>query len=144
VAGVLALCPVALIMLMISALSPGLASLVPALVVAAGLWVVFMGVFTPHGIALQHMSLGRAVNTSILIVRANFMPTAGLVALMVAISMGMNLIWDGLAADSWLRLVAMIGNAIIAAGLITASLLFYRNRVSVLFESHHWPLPSEK
>jgi hypothetical protein len=53
------------------------------------------------------------------------------------------LIWGALAADSWLRLVAMVGNAIIGAGLIVASLLFYRNRVSVLFESHHWPLPSE-
>ncbi len=110
---------------------------------ALGLWVVFMCVFTPHGIALHRMSLGRAVNTSILIVRANFSPTAGLIAVMVAISIGMNIIWGELAADSWLRLVAMIGNAIIGTGLIVASLLFYRNRVSVLYESHHWPLPSE-
>jgi hypothetical protein len=100
-------------------------------------------VFTPHGIALHRMPLGRAVNTSILIVRANLTPTAGLVAVMVAISIGMNVIWGALAVDSWLRLVAIVGNAIIGAGLIVASLLFYRNRVSVLFESHHWPLPSE-
>jgi hypothetical protein len=139
----LAIFPVSMIMLTVGALSPALASLIPALVMAVGLWMVFMGVFTPHGIALHRMPLGRAVNTSILIVRANFMPTTGLVVVMVAISAGMNLIWSALAADSWLRLVAMVGNAIIGAGLIVASLLFYRNRVSVLFESHHWPLPSE-
>jgi hypothetical protein len=139
----LAIFPASLIMMTVGAFSPALASLVPALVMAASLWVVFMGVFTPHGIALHRMPLGRAVNTSILIVRANFMPTIGLVAVMIAISMGMNLIWGELAADSWLRLVAMIGNAIIGTGLILASLLFYRNRVSVLFESHRWPLPSE-
>jgi hypothetical protein len=140
---VLAIFPTSMVMLTVGAFSPGLASLVPALMMAAGLWVIFMCLFTPHGIALHHMPLGRAVNTSILIVRANFMPTASLVAVMVAISIGMNLIWGGLAADSWLRLVAMVGNAIIGTSLITASLLFYRNRVSVLFEAHHWPLPSE-
>jgi hypothetical protein len=142
-AALLAIFPMSMIMLAVGAFSPGLASLVPALMMAAGLWVVFMCVFTPHGIALHRLPLGRAVNTSILIVRANFVPTAGLVAVMVAISIGMNVIWGALAADSWLRLVAMIGNAVIGAGLIVASLLFYRNRVSVLFESHHWPLPLE-
>jgi hypothetical protein len=139
----LAIFPMSMVMLTVGAFSPGLASLVPALMMAVGLWVIFVCVFTPHGIALHRMPLGRAVNTSILIVRANLTPTAGLVAVMVAISIGMNVIWGALAVDSWLRLVAIVGNAIIGAGLIVASLLFYRNRVSVLFESHHWPLPSE-
>jgi len=138
-----AILPMSLLVMTLGALSSALASLVPALMMTIGLWVVFMCFFTPHGIALHRMSLGRAVNTSILIVRANFPPTAGLVAVMVAISIGMNIIWGELAVDSWLRLVAMIGNAIIATGLIVASLLFYRNRVSVLYESHHWPLPRE-
>jgi len=139
----LAILPMSMLIMTLGMLSPALASLVPALALAVGVWVVFMCVFTPHGIALHRMPLGRAVNTSILIVRANFSPTAGLIAVMVAISMGMSIIWGALAADSWLRLVAMAGNAIIGTGLIVASLLFYRNRVSVLYESHHWPLPSE-
>lgn len=140
---VLAIFPASMIMFTVGMFSSGLASLVPALLMAAGLWVIFLGVFTPHGIALHHLPLGRAVNVSILIVRANFMPTVGLVAIIVAISIGMNLIWGALAVDSWLRLIAMIGNAIIGTSLIIASLFYYRNRVSVLFESHHWPLPSE-
>jgi hypothetical protein len=139
----LALLPMSLLIMTVGALSPAFASLIPALMMTVGLWAVFMGIFTPHGIALHRLSLGRAVNISVLIVRANFPPTAGLIAVMVALSIGMNLIWGELAADSWLRLVAMVGNAIIGAGLIVASMLFYRNRVSVLFETHHWPLPSE-
>ena len=139
----LAILPMSMLIMTVGALSPGLASLVPALAMTVGLWALFMGIFTPHGIALHRMSVGRAVNTSVLIVRANLPPTAGLVVVIVAISIGMNLIWGELAADSWLRLIAMIGNAIIGTGLIAASLLFYRNRVSVLYESHHWPLPSE-
>ncbi len=139
----LAIFPMSMVMITIAAFSPSLASLVPALMLVAGLWAIFVGVFTPHGIALYHLPLARALTTSVLVVRANFMPVAGLVAVMAAISIGMNIIWSALPADSWLRLIAMIGNAIIGAGLIVASLLFYRNRVSVLYESHHWPLPSQ-
>jgi hypothetical protein len=75
-------------------------------------------------------------------VRANFVPVASLAVIAIAISIGMGLIWEGLAADSWLRLLAIAGNAIVGTGLIVASLLFYQNRVVILFESHHWPLPA--
>ena len=139
----LAIFPLSMIMFTVSMFSPGLASVVPALMMVAALWVIFLGMFTPHGVALYHMPLVRAVSTSVLIVRANFAPVLGLAAVMVAISIGMNVIWSALSADSWLRLIAIVGNAIIGAGLIVASLFFYRNRVSVLYESHHWPLPSE-
>jgi hypothetical protein len=88
------------------------------------------------------MPLGRAISTSIMVVRANFAPVAGLTVIAVAISIGTGLIWEGLTADSWLRLIAIAGNAIIGTGLIVASLLFYQNRVNILFESHHWPLPA--
>lgn len=134
--------PLSMLMLTLGAFSPALASLVPVLAMTGGLWIIFMCMFTPHGIALHRMPLSRAVRTSIAVVRANFMPTMGLVAVMVAISFGMGLIWGELAADSWFRLVAIAGNAIIGTGLIVASLLFYRNRAGVLFESMHWPLPS--
>jgi hypothetical protein len=54
----------------------------------------------------------------------------------------MGLIWEGVIADSWLRLIAMAGNALIGTGLVVASLFFYQNRITILFESHHWPLPA--
>jgi hypothetical protein len=141
---VMALFPLAMIMFTLSAISIGLASFVPLLALALAAWIVLVCVFTPHGLVMYHMPLSRAINTSIMIVRVNFGAVAGLVVLAIALSLGMGLIWEELAADSWLRLIAMAGNAIIGTGLIVASLLFYQNRVLILFESHHWPLPADR
>jgi len=131
-----------MVMFTLGALSAGLASLVPLLAAAVAAWIILVCLFTPHGLVLYHMTLSRAVSTSSMIVRANFVPTLSLAVIAMAISIGMGLIWEGLAADSWLRLIAVAGNAIIGTGLIVASLLFYQNRVAILFESHRWPLPA--
>jgi hypothetical protein len=141
---VLALFPLLMIMFTVSAFSMGLASFVPLLALGLAAWIVLVCVFTPHGLVVYHMPLSRAINTSIMIVRANFSAVTGLVVLALAISLGMGLIWEGLAADTWLRFIAIAGNAVIGTGLIVASLLFYQNRVLILFESHHWPLPAER
>ncbi|HTP08827.1 MAG TPA: hypothetical protein VMP08_11295 [Anaerolineae bacterium] len=139
---VMSIFPLSMVMFTLSAFGGELVSLVPLLVLGVAAWIVLVCIFTPHGLVVHHMPLGRAVNTSIVIVRTNFAPVASLVVIAIAISIGMGLIWDALAADSWLRLIAIAGNAIIGTGLIVASLLFYRNRVAILFESHHWPLPA--
>jgi hypothetical protein len=139
---VMSLFPLSMVMFTLSVFSAGLASLIPLLALGAAAWIIVVCMFTPHGLVVHHMPLGRAINTSILVVRANFAPVSGLVAVAIAITIGIGLIWEGLAADSWLRLVAIVGNAVIATGLIVASLLFYQNRVAILFESHHWPLPA--
>jgi hypothetical protein len=133
--------PLSLIMLMVSMISPGLASLVPALAFTALLWVLLYCVFTVHGLAFYQMPLGWSIRTSALIVRANFMPTLGLVVTAAAIYMGLGLIWDNIASGSWLRVIALIGNAAIGTGLIMASLLYYKNRSTILFERFHWPRP---
>jgi hypothetical protein len=146
VAGVIlmSIFPLSMAMFMLSVFSAGLASLIPLLAMGFAAWLLLMCLFTPHGLVLHHMPLGRAINTSIMVVRANFTPVAGLALIAIAVSIGIGLIWDGLAADSWLRLVAIAGNAIISTGLIVASLLFYNNRVAILFESHHWPSPARR
>jgi hypothetical protein len=138
----LSIFPLSIVMFTLSAFSAGLASLIPLLVMGMAAWIVLVCMFTPHGLVLYQMTLGRAVSTSTMIVRANFTPTVGLVVIAIAISVGTGLIWEELAADSWLRLAAIAGNAIIGTGLVMASLLFYQNRVTILFESHHWPLPA--
>ena len=139
---VISIFPMSMVMFTLSAFSGGLASLVPLLALGVAVWIVLVCIFTPHGLVVHHMPLGRAINTSIMIVRTNFAPVVNLVVVAIAISIGMGLIWEGLAADSWLRLIAIAGNAVIGTGLIIASLLFYQNRVTILFESHHWPLPA--
>ncbi len=139
----LSIFPLTMVMLTLSAFSAGLASLVPLLAAAVAAWIVLVCIFTPHGLALYHMTLSHAVSTSSMIVRANFVSTMGLAVIVIAISIGTGLIWEALAADSWLRLIAIAGNAMIGTGLIVASLLFYQNRVTILFESRRWPLPAE-
>jgi hypothetical protein len=134
--------PLSMLIFALSMFSAGLASLVPLLAMGVAVWILLVCMFTPHGLVLHQMPLGQAIRTSILVVRANFAPVAGLAVIAVAISIGTGLIWEGLTADSWLRLIAIAGNAIISTGLIVATLLFYQNRVSILFESHHWPLPA--
>jgi hypothetical protein len=139
---IMSIFPLSMAMMVVGMFSPGLASFIPLVALGVAAWIVLVCVFTPHGLVVHHMPLSRAINTSSMIVRANFAPVAGLVVIVIAISIGMSLIWDALAADSWLRLVAMAGNALIGTGLIAASLLFYQNRVAILFESHHWPMPA--
>lgn len=138
----LSIVPLSMIMLTVGMFSPGLASLVPALMLTAVLWMLLYCVFTLHGLALYHMPLAWSVRTSILIVRTNFLPTLGLVATTMAIYVGLGLVWDNIAPDSWLRTIAMIGNAAIGTGLIMASLLYYQNRSLILFERFHWPVPA--
>jgi hypothetical protein len=134
--------PLSMVMVTLSFFSVGLASFVPLLAMGVVVWALLMCLFTPHGLALYHMSLSRAISTSILVVRANFAPTAGLLVIGIALTVGLGLLWESLAADSWLRLVAIAGIAIVGTGLIVASLLFYQNRVTILYGSHHWPIPA--
>ena len=124
--------PLALLMALIGAISSGLASFLPALLITAGVWVVFYLAFTVHGLALYRLTLNRALRTSALIARTYFASTFGLAALSLIIYLGLGLIWDLFTPDSWLRLIAMAGHAFIAASLATASLIYYQNRSAIL------------
>lgn len=135
--------PLSMLMLTLAAFSPGLASLVPLLAFGFLGWLILMAVFTPHGLALYRVTLSQALRMSMLVVRYNFAPTLGLLTLAFSISMGMNLIWEGVPFNSILRLIAVIGNAVIGTGLILASLLYYQNRSVLLHERFHWPLPGQ-
>jgi hypothetical protein len=131
-----------LLMALIGAISAGLASFLPALLITAGVWVVFYLAFTVHGLALYRLTLNRALRTSALIARVYFAPTLGLAALSLLIYLGLGLIWDLFVPDSWLRLIAMAGHAFIAASLAMASLIYYQNRSAILFERLQLPIGS--
>jgi hypothetical protein len=132
IAGLVLMIPLSLLMALIGAISSGLASFLPALLITAGVWVVFYLAFTVHGLALYRLTLNRALRTSALIARTYFAPTLGLAALSIVIYLGLGLIWDLFAPDSWLRLIAIAGHAFIAASLATASLIYYQNRSAIL------------
>ncbi len=134
--------PMSFITLIVGAISTALASLIPALLLAFVMWTLFYCVFTVHGMTLYRWPLPRALRLSVLIGRVYFAPTLGLLALSVAIYIGLGLIWNSIAPDSLLRLIGMIGNAFIATGLILASLIYYQNRSTILFDRLHLPQPT--
>ena len=131
--------PASLFMALISTISLGLASLLPALIVTAVLWVIFYLAFTVHGLALYQLPLARALRLSALIARIFFVSTLGLATLSIVIYVGLGLVWELFAPDSWLRLIAMAGNAFIVAGLASASLIYYQNRSVILSERLNMP-----
>lgn len=133
--------PASLLIVMLGSLSLGLASLVPALLIAIMMWGILFAVFTVHGLALYRFSVQRAVVISGGVLRAFFSSTVGFVVLGLAIYIGLGLIWELIAADSWLRLIAMPGNAFVGTGLLVASLHYYQDRTAILFERLHWPQP---
>jgi hypothetical protein len=135
--------PLSMTMMVVGAFSMALASLIPAFFLVAVLWLFFYGAFTLHGLALYALPLGRALRLSILVVRLNFLPTLTLLIIVLAIHLGMGLIWDSIPANSWLRLIGILGHAATSTGVFLASLLFYQNRALILFERFHWPLPDQ-
>ncbi len=139
----MAILPLTMAMTIVSVFSIGLASLIPALALVAVLWLFFYGVFTLPGLALYRLSVGRALRISALLVRLNFMPVLMLLVTVLAIYLGMGLIWDSIPSDSWLRLLAIAGHAVTSTGVVLASILFYQNRSLILFERFHWPLPDQ-
>lgn len=123
-----------LVISLIGLLSLGLAALVPLFVLSFGLWVVFYLVFTLHGLVLYDLPIIRSMQISALLIRSFFAPTLGLLFLSGAIFLGLGLIWDSFAIDSWARLIAMAGNAFIVTGLMMASLVYYQNRSGILLD----------
>jgi hypothetical protein len=119
---------------LIGLLSLELAALIPLVALSMGLWVVFYLVFTVHGMALYELPIVRAARLSMVLIRLFFAPTLGLLFVSGAIYLGLGLIWDSFAIDSWARLIAMAGNAFIVAGLMMASLVFYQNRSAILLD----------
>lgn len=139
---VLLMLPISMLTVFVGALSIGLASFIPALALTALTWLAFYFLFTVHGLVLYQFTWQKAARFSAMIARVFFVPTLGLAVLSLAIYIGLGLIWDSIAPDSWLRLIAIVGNAFIATGLAMASLVYYQNRSSILFERLHFPKPA--
>jgi hypothetical protein len=93
-----------------------------------GMWGLFHLFFAAHGILLYGMSVRQAISSSVTMVR-HYRPTSvGLLLVAVIISLGLNTIWNMPPSESWLRLVAIAGNAFVNTGLAMATFIFYRER----------------
>jgi hypothetical protein len=76
------------------------------------------------------MSVRQAINSSVTTVHRYRPTSVGLLMVAVVISLGLNTIWNMPPSESWLRLVAIAGNAFVNTGLAMATFVFYRERTA--------------
>jgi hypothetical protein len=62
-------------------------------------------------------------------VQINLPPAAGLFMLIVLINIGLALVWNVPADDSWLLLLGLAGHALISTALVAATFVFYQDRL---------------
>lgn len=118
--------------IIVAALLSGLSAWIATLVVWTGfmlfLWLVFHLFFTVHGILLNQQPLIKAAWNSLRLVAANSFSVMGLLALVFALSAGLNYLWSLPNESSWMLLVGIVGHALISSALVTATFVFFQDR----------------
>jgi hypothetical protein len=118
--------PTLLVVTLLSLISASLGQIVLLLVFFMMIWFLMPLVFSPHGVFVDHQSIGKSVTTSIRLVR-NFLPGTGLFILTaILLYQGLNLLWGTAPDSSWMTIFGIFGHAFISTGLITASFVYYR------------------
>lgn len=117
--------------LALGAASGLLGALVVMLALSLLIWLLFYLSFSVHGVVLYNQSVIEAMRASIWLGRAHFAPTLGLLCAVIAVEWGMRLIWNLAPSDSWLWAISIGGNAFVVAGLSTATVVYYADRVPI-------------
>ncbi len=108
--------------------------LLGSVVIVIGLTVVFWLAFTAYfafdAAVLGNLRPGRALLSSVSVVRSSFWSVIALLVLSWLIFTGLGVVWQAIAGLGWPGvLVGMLGSAYVATGLAAAHLVFYRDRV---------------
>lgn len=91
------------------------------------LWWLLPLVFSPHGIFINHRSMWNSVRDSFRITRQT-MPTTGLLILTCfVINEGLNYLWKIPSENSWFTMIGIVGHSFVAASLLAASFIYYRD-----------------
>jgi hypothetical protein len=118
--------------IILAALLSGLSAWIATLVVWTGfmlfLWLIFHLFFTIHGLLLNHQPLVKAAWNSLRLVAANSFSVMGLLALVFALSAGLNYLWSLPNESSWMLLVGIAGHALISSALIATTFVFFQDR----------------
>ena len=120
--------PFALAFALLMALNTGLALLFTSIAVGLATWLSFYGSFVIPAMVVNDANVWRAVLNSVNVVLRNFWSTLWLFVLINLIGGGLTILWQELSRGMWWTGIAIVGNAYISTSLITASLLFYRDR----------------
>ncbi len=120
--------PIIIAAALLSSLSAWIATLIIWVGFMLFLWLILHLFFTIHGILLNRQPLPKAAWNSLRLVASNSFSVMGLLALVFAISAGLNYLWGLPQDDSWMLLVGIAGHAVISSTLVTATFVFYQDR----------------
>jgi hypothetical protein len=96
--------------------------------VGTGMWALFHLFFAVHGILVDGLTIPQAISNSVALVRQHPFSSVRLLVMAVVIDLGLSTIWNMPPSESWLRLIAIAGNAFINTGLATATFIYYCGR----------------
>jgi hypothetical protein len=118
--------------MLLGTINVSLLGFVGAMAWVSALWLQFYLFFVIEAIVLEGVGPLQAARHSILVVRFNMGPTLGFVVLTWVIMLGMPIVWDALAQSVAGTALGILGNAYVSAGLAVASMIYYRERFSLL------------
>ncbi len=112
----------------LSMASPELALLSGLIGMGVLTWLSFYGIFFTISLALNDVSIWKAIWNSFNVVIRNFWPTLWLFALINLIGGGLTILWQQLSGGSWPTLIGIVGHAYVGVSLMAASMIFFQNR----------------
>jgi len=124
--------PLGILVTLVGFVAPSAAQVMYALLFTAawvaGVWMLLYLYFVTAAIVVGGLGPIRAIVSSIGIVRRHFWASLGLVVLTLVVTLGMGVIWNQLSTQPWGFGAAVVGNAYIASGLMSAGLYYYWQR----------------
>ncbi len=122
--------PAALVMTLLTMISPVLGTLIFLLLGGTVLVVLFYLYFVTAAVIMDNLPIHRAIAQSFVVVRTNFWATLGFVLLYNVITIGFAFLMTSLAKLTPVAtLAAILLYAYIGSGLTMALLVFYRTRI---------------
>jgi hypothetical protein len=91
------------------------------------IWLLFPLVFSPFGIFVYQDTMWMSVLRGARMARLTMSTTLLFVLVVVVLSQGLDMLWNVPIESSWLTLVGVLGHAFIAASLLAAAFIYYRD-----------------
>lgn len=120
--------PTLVLAYLFSLIHPVLGSLTSIVGATVILWALLFSAYTLPGIVLQRRGFFGAVWDSLRLVQVSLPQTTSLLLAVVLLNIGLGLVWNLAADDSWLMLVGIGAHGVVAASLIAGAFVFYQDR----------------
>lgn len=107
--------------------SGGFGSILIFLYSALLIWLIFPLAFSPFGIFIYRDMMWGSVLRGVRLVRYTLPSTSLFLIIIFLVSQGLDWLWSTPKEATWLALVGVIGHAFVAAGMLAASFIYYRD-----------------